>query len=144
MPSLNRSLNVIGRCGVLFRAERLTGTGVDPYNYYYLFHICRTPGLSQEALAAALYVNKSSVTRHLTRLEEAGFLIRTPDPNDRRVLLLYPTEKARELLPFLREVSRDWKNALTDGFTPEETAQFASLLERALENAKRAAKEVEK
>lgn len=144
MPSLNRSLNVIGRCGALFRAERLKDTGIDPYNYFYLFHICRNPGISQDALARALYVNKSSVTRHLTHLEEAGFLTRTPDPDDRRMLLLHPTDKAKEILPFLREISRDWKNALTDGFTPEETAQFESLLTRVLENAKRAAEEVEK
>ena len=89
-------------------------------------------------------MNKSSVTRHLTHLEQAGFLTRTPDPADRRVLLLHPTDKAREILPFLREISRDWNEALTDGFTPEETAQFESLLARALENAKRAAKGVEK
>ncbi len=144
MPSLNRSLNVISRCNALFRAERLAGTGIDPYNYFYLFYICHNPGTSQDTLARALYVNKSSVTRHLTHLEQAGFLTRTPDPADRRVLLLHPTDKAREILPFLREISRDWNETLTDGFTPEETAQFESLLARALENAKRAAKGVEK
>lgn len=144
MPSLNRSLNVISRCNALFRAERLADTGIDPYNYFYLFYICHNPGTSQDALARALYVNKSSVTRHLTHLEQTGFLTRTPDPDDRRVLLLHPTDKAREILPFLREISRDWNEVLTDGFTPEETAQFESLLARALANAKRAAKEVEK
>ena len=138
MPSLNRSLNVIGRCAALFRAERLADTGIDPYNYFYLFYICRNPGTSQDALARELYVNKSSVTRHLTHLEQAGFLTRTPDPDDRRVLLLHPTDKAREILPLLREISGNWKSALTAGFTEEETAQFESLLTRAFENAIRA------
>lgn len=138
MPSINRSLNVIGRCGALFRARRLPDTGVDPYNYFYLIHICRHPGLSQDALARALYVNKSSVTRHLSHLEQAGFLTRTPDPEDRRALLLYPTEKAQKLLPCLREIGKDWKNALTAGFTTEETEQFETLLARAFENAVRA------
>lgn len=142
MPSLNRSLNVIGRCGTLFRTKRLEGTGVDASNYFYLFYICRHPGISQEALGRALYVNKSSVTRHLARLEGAGLLTRTPSPEDRRVLVVTPTEKALEMLPFLREVGSDWLRALTDGFTPSETAQFESLLARALENAERAAREV--
>ena len=138
MPSINRSLNVIGRCGALFRARRLPDTGVDPYNYFYLIHICRHPGLSQDALARALYVNKSSVTRHLSHLEQAGFLTRTPDPEDRRALLLYPTEKAQELLPCLREIGKDWNSALTEGFSEEETEQFETLLARAFENAVRA------
>ncbi|MBQ8357283.1 MAG: MarR family transcriptional regulator [Clostridia bacterium] len=144
MPSLNRSLNVIGRCGTLFRARRLEGTGVDPFNYFYLFRICREPGLSQDELSRALYVNKSSVTRHLSRLEEAGLLTRTPDPKDRRALLVHPTQKAMELLPLLREVGNDWQAALTDGFSPEETAQFESLLARAMENARKSADREEK
>jgi DNA-binding MarR family transcriptional regulator len=142
MPSLNRSLNVIGRCGSLFRAKRLEGTGVDASNYFYLFYICRNPGISQEALSRALYVNKSSVTRHLARLEAAGLLTRTPSPEDRRALLVSPTEKALAMLPFLREIGGDWLRALTQGFTEAETAQFESLLARALENAERATKEV--
>ena len=143
MPSLNRSLNVIGRCGTLFRAKRLAGTGVDASNYFYLFYICRHPGVSQEALSRALYVNKSSVTRHLSRLESAGLLTRTPSLEDRRVLLVDPTEKALEMLPFLREIGGDWLRALTDGFTEEETARFEALLCRAMENATRATGEVE-
>lgn len=139
MPSLNRSLNVIGRCGNLFRARHLQDTGVDACNYFYLFYICRNPGVSQDALAKALYVNKSSVTRHIARLEQAGLLTRTPDPEDRRVMLVHPTEKAAALLPTLREVSGLWYTAITAGFTPEETSQFESLLSRAMENARKAA-----
>jgi DNA-binding MarR family transcriptional regulator len=144
MPSLNRSLNVIGRCGGLFRARHLEGTGVDACNYFYLFYICRNPGVSQEALTRALYVNKSSVTRHIARLEEAGLLTRTPSPDDKRVLLVYPTEQAIGLLPRLREVGGLWHAALTNGFTEEETAQFEDLLSRAMENARRAADEEDK
>ncbi|MBQ9099623.1 MAG: MarR family transcriptional regulator [Clostridia bacterium] len=137
MPSLNHSLNAIWRCGTVFRGDRLEGTGVGPYNYFYLFYICRHPGVSQETLAKALFVNKSSVTRHLTHLESEGFLTRTPDPEDRRVLLVHPTDKANALLPFLREVGQEWRAALTDGFTDAETAQFEALLEKALQNAKK-------
>ena len=144
MPSLNRSLNVIGRCGTLFRARHLEGTGVDPFNYFYLFYICRHPGVSQDALVRALYVNKSSVTRHLARLEEGGFLTRTPSPADRRVLLVHPTDKALEILPRLREVGSDWMSHLTRGFTEQECALFDSLLTRAMGNAKQAADEEDK
>jgi DNA-binding MarR family transcriptional regulator len=139
MPSLNRSLNVIGRCGTLFRAKHLAETGVDACNYFYLFYICRNPGVSQEALSQALYVNKSSVTRHIARLEAAGLLTRTPSPEDRRVMQVFPTERGVALLPTLREVSGLWYTAITAGFTPEETAQFEALLARAMENARKAA-----
>ena len=143
MPSLNRSLNVIGRCGTLYRSKQLDGSGVDPFNYFYLFYICRHPGVSQEALGQALYVNKSSVTRHLAKLEEAGFLTRTPDPADRRSLLVSPTEKAIALLPVLRDVGGNWRELLTADFTEEETKLFEDLLQRAMQNAQAAIREEE-
>ena len=136
MPNLNRSLNGIGRCGTLFRAKRLEGTGIGPCDHPYLFYICHHPGVSQDALGRALYVNKSSVTRHIAALERAGFLRREPSSEDRRVQLVYPTEKALEALPYLREVGASWRESLTAGFTSAEVALFEDLLARALENAR--------
>ena len=50
--------------------------------------------------------------------------------------LVYPTEKALEALPYLREVGASWRESLTAGFTSAEVALFEDLLARALENAR--------
>ena len=136
MPTLNYYLNALGRCGTAFREDRLQGTDIGANDFPYLFRICRHPGLSQDALARALYVHKCRVTRCVSRLEAAGYLTRTQDPADKRALLLYPTQKALEALPLLREINAAWQEALTADFTPEEAAQFHTLLERALVNAR--------
>lgn len=141
MPTLNRTVNVIGRCAALYRERMLAGTGVGPYDLPFLFHVCKHPGVSQDTLSKKLYINKSNVTRHITYLEGAGFLQRRTDENDRRVQLVFPTQKAEALLPLLREVSRNWEALLTEGFSEEESAQFLSLLARAFENAKRTIEE---
>lgn len=141
MPTLNRSVNVIARCAALYRERAFTGTGIGPYDQSYLFYLCRNPGVSQETLARDLYVNKSSVTRHLSHLEEEGFLTRVPDEKDRRVLLVYPSEKALARLPLLRQTSLELEALLTKDFTPAEREQFLALLVRAAENAKAAATE---
>jgi DNA-binding MarR family transcriptional regulator len=136
MPTLNYYLNGIGRCTTLYRGHRLEGTELVPGDVPYLFHICHHRGEPQEAIAKALYVHKSKVTRRVTRLEEQGYLTRTPDPQDRRALLVYPTEKALDVLPRLREINAAWHAALTTGFTPEESEQLMALLSRALRNAR--------
>ena len=138
MPHFNRSLNGIGRCGTLFRAKRLQGTGIGPCDHPYLFYVCHHPGVSQEALGRALYVNKSSVTRRIAALEREGFLRREASDEDRRVQLVYPTDKALAALPRLREVGGDWRDCLTAGFTQQEIETFEALLARALENARAA------
>jgi len=138
MPSLNYAINALGRCAALLRGKRLEETDLGAYDTPYLFCVCRHPNISQEALGRRLAVNKSNVTRRLAALEEKGYVTRTPSPEDRRVLLVNPTQKALDILPFLRTVSQEWMDAITVGFTDEETAQFQALLARALENARAA------
>ena len=136
MQSLNRLISTVSRCGALWRTERLTDTGVGPHDHPYLFYICHHPGVSQDELWRALYVNKSSVTRHMAHLEAEGFITRAPSENDRRVMQVYPTEKGMTALPFLRQVSGEWNAILTAGFSEKERESLVSLLERAMQNAK--------
>ena len=141
MHALNK-MNAIVRAGNLFRATRLEGTGVSACDRPYLFHICHHEGVSQDTLSGALFVNKSSVARRLAHLEKEGFVIRTPDPDDRRALLISPTEKAKAMIPLLRHMAHEWNGIITKGFTQEEIDTFSDLLSRAFDNAKKAAKEL--
>lgn len=137
MPSINRFINTVGRCSGLWFADRLANVGIEPCDRPYLLYVCHHPGQPQDKLCRALCVNKSSVTRHVARLERAGLVSRTPSPEDGRVLLVSPTERALSLLPLLHETVKEWNAILTAGFSPEEIESFLSLLERALENAMR-------
>jgi DNA-binding MarR family transcriptional regulator len=72
--------------------------------------------VSVSDVAEALGIDGSTVSRHVSRLEQAGFLARTPDPKDGRVSLLQVTEaghdafrrvhEARQAL--LEDVLADW------------------------------------
>ncbi len=141
MHALNR-MNAIVRYGNFWRTPKLEGTGIGACDRPYLYYICRHPGVSQETLSGALLVNKSSVARRLAQLEKEGYVTRTPDENDRRVLLVSPTEKATALLPILRDMAREWNEIITEGFTEEEVEIFSALVERACANAKRKAQEL--
>ena len=141
MYSLNRFMSTVGRCATLWRSARLEGTGLDACDQPYLFYICRHPGCSQDELCQALFVNKSSVTRHLAHLEREGYVTRAQSPSDRRTLLVSPTDKALAVRPLLLEMAKEWNAIITKGFNEAETAQFAALLERVLANAKRSVEE---
>lgn len=141
MNQLNK-LNAIVRYGNLFRAPRLTGTGIGACDRPYLFYISHHEGVSQDTLSGALLVNKSSVARRLAHLEREGLITRVPDESDRRVLLVWLTDKAKALMPLLREVAKEWNGILTAGFTAEEVDTLTCLLARAFDNAKAAAREV--
>lgn len=143
MHALNR-LNAIVRYGNQWRAPKLEGTGIGPCDRPYLFYICHHPGQSQDTISLALCVNKSSVARRLAYLEREGYVTRTPDESDHRVLLIHPTEKAMALLPALRELSREWNAIITAGFSEDEVEQFSRLIARAFANARQKAEELPK
>ncbi|MBO5065228.1 MAG: winged helix-turn-helix transcriptional regulator [Clostridia bacterium] len=130
MPSLSRNINVISRCASAYRAERLEGSGISAAHYFYIIAVCKNPGISQDKLAKALYINKSSVARAFQTLENDGFIRREQSESDRRIILVYPTEKAEELFPTICEVSRSWNRYLFEALDEDERELFMSLLEK--------------
>lgn len=54
--------------------------------------------------------------------------MRKSSPEDKRVQLVYPTEKAIELLPFLQGMARNWNQYLLEGLTEEEKEKIMKQL----------------
>ena len=130
MPIITRDLNVLARCGVQFRSGYFKALGITAYQAPYIQHICARPGMSQEQVALALQVNRSSAARHLAALEEDGFVLRTESKEDKRQLLVYPTQKALDANPEIRRVNALWNDYLTQGMTADDIARLEELLEK--------------
>ena len=135
MSRITRQINIISRCQGLFRASRLHGHEICPYNNY-VFPICRHPGLSQEQIARRVYLDKYNVTRHLARLEKMGYVERRPSEDDKRITLVFPTEKMLALLPEMRTVIDEWDSYLFESLSPMELAQFEATLLKITQRAK--------
>lgn len=135
MPSLSRNINVISRCASAYRAEGLEGSGISAAHYFYIFAICKNGGVPQDTLAKTLYINKSSVARALQTLEADGFIERRQSESDRRVTLVYPTQKAEDVLPKIREVSKSWNEFLFEALDDSEREIFMTLLEKVANRA---------
>ena len=80
MEAIIRSINHIARLATLYREKELKKFGLGGMHHTYILNICRQPGISQEALAKKIFVNKSNVARQLAILEERGFVTRTSSP----------------------------------------------------------------
>lgn len=80
------------------------------------------------------YLSHPTVSGILSRLEKKGFIELRPDPADKRCKRIYVLDKASEFSSLMSETIEKNESRLVDGFTPEETAQFAAYLERAIGN----------
>ncbi len=140
MPSISRYINVLSRASGMFRGANMKNQELRPYLQNYILVLTRCPGLSQEQIARKLCVDKSSVTRALASLEKIGYVTRVRDEADKRITLVYPTEKAIESRAEIKNAYKEWNSYIKEGFTAEEEAEFIRLLEKA---AKRAAEYAE-
>jgi DNA-binding MarR family transcriptional regulator len=130
MSKFMKMLNNISRSQAIYRHERITAKDLHSGHYAFVLAICREPGRSQEELARELCINKSTVARHLTYLEENGYIRRESLPRDKRKFAVYPIEKMLSVLPQVRNASVEWMELLSEDIPEEELTVFNSVLER--------------
>ena len=135
MSTIMRSINIISRCGTMYRAEKMQDAEISACHHMYVMTICHHPGISQEQLARHICLNKSNVTRSLATLEEHGFVTRKQSESDKRVTLVYPTQKMLDIYPRVKEVSQEWNDYLSSDLTDEERALFQKTLEKISQRA---------
>ncbi|MBQ8208910.1 MAG: MarR family transcriptional regulator [Clostridia bacterium] len=135
MPSISRCINILSRASGMFRAANVKNEELKPCLQSYILTLTRTPGLSQEQIARRLCVDKSSVARALASLEKMGYVERRRHETDRRITLVYPSEKAVDAREGIRSAYRAWNEYINEAFSEEEAKQFIELLEKAAERA---------
>lgn len=82
----------------------------------------------------AFQLSHPTVSGILSRLEQKGFIEMLPDEQDRRCKRIYILEKGLQLDETMHQTIRTTEEQLVQGFTEEEKAQFAALLQRAIDN----------
>ncbi|AZY48111.1 MarR family winged helix-turn-helix transcriptional regulator [Bordetella avium] len=86
-----------------FKAEEIfastfAGEGVTPRQKAALILLYQDPGLSQNALAERLAMDRNTVAEMVKRMHRAGLLERSPSPADARAYQLYVTPAGMEVL----------------------------------------------
>ena len=135
MHSLMKCINRTARCGGMYRRTLLEEDGLNGFQHIYITSICDNPGISQEQLSKKIFINKSNITRQLCSLEQNGFITRVPKAEDKRVLQIFPTDKAKEIYPKVRKVMKDWNEYLLEEFTSEEQELLLEMLGKVMERS---------
>lgn len=99
-------------------------------HHSYLKAILQRPGVNQDQLTNDLKFDKATTARSVRQLEEAGYIERRVDPNDRRAYLLYPTKRAVDFEPVLYQTLLAANEQLTSSLTDEEKEQLWQLLNK--------------
>ncbi len=136
MRGIMKSLNSISRCQATYRSEKLKSDGICACHHAFILIISKKPGRSQEEITREICLNKSTVARTLNHLENCGYITRTPNPDDKRQFLVYPTDKLLEVLPEVRAIAKEWNECISEGISADELEIFHSVLHRMESKAK--------
>jgi DNA-binding MarR family transcriptional regulator len=110
--------------------EALKPVGIDPREFMLLRFVAASEGRSQQALAERLAIPPSRMVALVDHLEEAGFVERRPDPEDRRVRGLHLTRKGRGALERAGKIAIDYETRLCVGINREERELLIDLLQK--------------
>lgn len=92
--------------------------------------VCERGSSRMSEVAEAMRVDASTATRAVARLEAAGLVRRAQGIDDRRSVLVLPTEAGLAVFEGIRDRYLSALSQICDGFADAETGALADLLER--------------
>ncbi len=108
--------------------EHSKDTGLTRAQWLLLVRLSKNEGINQAGLADLLDMEPMSVCRLVDRMEESGWVVREPDPADRRARRLYLTRKARPALEAMKPVAEQVFDEAMEGLGEDERRQLLSAL----------------
>jgi DNA-binding MarR family transcriptional regulator len=119
--------DAVGRLGRRMRLER-AATDLSLGQLAALRTLERHGPMTPSELAAHEKVQPPSMTRILARLEEIGYLTRTPDPTDRRQVVVAASPAGRSLLADDRRRRDAWIAQRLRSLSADEIAALAAAV----------------
>ncbi len=130
-----RKISIIDKTAIKYRHEKFKPIGIGGCDHPYILCIERFPGISQDEITERVIVNKSNTTRTLSRLEEDGYILRTNNEVDKRVLNVELTNKGKEIIAEIKTINGQLEDYLFSDFSIEEKEIFQRLLDKVYKKA---------
>ena len=128
--SLGYLLNYAARLGARMHAQCLEQHNVTLGQWAVLMFLWVEDGVTQTELSRQVAIEDATMVRSIDRMERDGLVRRQRNPNDRRQLHIFLTDKGHSLRDVLVPCAIAGNAALTKSFTAAETAQVHDLLRR--------------
>lgn len=100
----------------------------------YVMMVYDNPNISQDDLVVMSGQSKGNIAKSLKKLEDDGYIERKINPENRRKYMLKTTKKGDELVPKVREISKEWE--IEVGITPDDYELKKRIKEIAINNMK--------
>ncbi|MDN4609531.1 MarR family winged helix-turn-helix transcriptional regulator [Arthrobacter burdickii] len=107
-------------------AAMLRAMDLHPGQELLLMQLLDREGQSQSELLEAVGLDHSTVSKSLSRMQQAGLLVREPAQHDRRVMVVHLTDKGRAMREPIAALWKSLEEASTHNLTRQQAEAFVS------------------
>lgn len=118
-------ISLIFRKHAKYLNKRMESVNLTSGLYPFIIEIYNNDGISQEDLAKILYLNESTVTRNLEKLEKRGLIVRTPN---KRKKIITITDEGKQVAKSVMDYDEKWDEIIKKDLSEEEYNSFKKTL----------------
>lgn len=102
-----QSFSIVRRRTQALVVEACSDLQLTYSEYVLLLRLYDNEGCSQDKMGRDLFLDKAVITRVIKLLEKKEMIYRVSSPTDKRIKMLYLTEKGRSLENYIKGIVRD-------------------------------------
>lgn len=133
MDSPFKSISILYRKSHIWLNNGCAQYGLTAAQAAVILIVCDFKEITQDDITKRLHLDKSVIAKTVSKLEDAGFMVRSANAKDKRTYIIRPTEKAWQAYPFVKEQIDICFQRMTAQMTEDEQNEFRRLLIMAAE-----------
>ncbi|MFL0195868.1 MarR family winged helix-turn-helix transcriptional regulator [Clostridium sp. WILCCON 0269] len=137
-----REIGTLSRCIHSISDLKFKELNLQKGQFTFLTRICENQGINQIDLSNLLKVDKTTTTKAIQKLIEAGYIYKKRDDIDKRMWRLYPREKALKIYTFIIEEENKNIEVCFNSFSVEEKELVSKLVKKMRKNIENDWKEI--
>lgn len=128
--SMGALTSIIFRTRLIILNHRLKSSDLGTGQFPLMMYLSRNQNITQETLARHFNIDRGAIARSVKKLEDSGYITRIIDPDSRRAVRLFLSEKGEAMIPDLIRINHEWEEIVTSSLSEDEKIQFFNLLRK--------------
>jgi DNA-binding MarR family transcriptional regulator len=130
-------LSIMIRSFAAFERSEIFSCGVTMSQCSTILAIGKAKTMTMNALSEWMHLATSTMTRIVDNLVRDGYVERAQDPQDRRVVQVFLTEKGEELFQFIMQIYHEYHRKIVDGIPSGELHKVVEALRMLIDSVRR-------
>lgn len=133
-PNFGRCISILDRLMKMYYDRGLSDFEIGWGQQFYVEYLYDHPGASAQEMVACIRVDKATLTKVIKKLTEIDYVQVVRSEEDKRIKLLYLTDKAIPAAKRIKEIHSSFYDTLCSNLLPSEIQQAEQTMMQMMEN----------